>query len=229
MQLLKQLLFFSGKSQRYANLVSTLLQPKASDDVLHVGCGNGKYLRTIHQKVKTVAGLDRSTARIRKACFRCRQLNDHAGVRLRAGSVRHMPWADHSYSLIFSDAVLETSINPEEHLLECLRLLRPGGKLLVRVKHHVVHPPKPYELRSLGRAFHHYTLESLRNRLESSGFHCLPLPEISETQQSSDLWMLARKPLGVVQPQEEMLMRAIPVLRQHSSLIEANGRVTDNS
>lgn len=229
MQLLKQLLFFSGKSQRYANLVSTLLQLKASDDVLHVGCGNGKYLRAIHQKVKTVAGLDRSTARIRQACFRCRQLNDHAGVRLRAGSVRRMPWADQSYSLIFSDAVLETSINPEEHLLECLRLLRPGGKLLVRLEHHVAHPPKPYEQRSLGRAFHHYTLESLRNRMESSGFQCLPLPEVAETQQRSDLWMLASKPLGIVQPQEEELMRSIPVFRQHSSLIEANGSVTDNS
>jgi len=229
MQLLKQLLFFSEKSQRYANLVSTLLQLKASDCVLHVGCGNGKYLRTIHQKVKTVAGLDRSTARIRQACFRCRKLNDHAGVRLRAGSVRRMPWADQSYSLIFSDAVLETSINPEEHLLECLRLLRPGGKLLVRLEHHVVHPPKPYELRSLGRAFHHYTLESLRNRVESSGFQCLPLPEVAETQQRSDLWMLARKPLGIAQPQEEELIRSIPVYRQHSLLIEANGSIIDNS
>ena len=213
MKALSQLLSFYGGFQRYANLVSTLLQTKASDDVLHVGCGNGKYLRTIHHKVKTVAGLDRSTSRIRKACLRCRQLNDHAGVRLRAGSVRHMPWADQSYSLIFSDAVLETSFNPEEHLLECLRLLRPGGKLLVRLQHHAVHPPKHYEMRSMGRAFHHYTLESLRHRMESSGFHCLPLPEHSEMQQRNDLWMLARKPLGVIQPQEEMPLRAIPSFR----------------
>lgn len=225
----RQLLFFSGKFQRYAELTSNLLQLKVSDDLLHIGCGNGKFLRSVHHKVKTVAGLDRSTSRIRQACLRCRQLNDHAGVRLRAGSVRRMPWADHSYSLIFSDAVLETSFNPEEHLQECLRLLRPGGRLLVRVQHHVHHLPRQAELRTMGQTFHHYTLESLRNRTEASGFHLLPLPNCAELEHRKDLWVLARKPLTIVRPQQEADLRVLPALRHPSSLKWAHGLTTDNS
>ena len=185
---------------RYARKVSSLLQLKPSDDILHVGCGSGKYLRSIHNKVKTVAGLDRSTSRIRQACFRCRSLNDHSGVRLRAGSVRRMPWADQSFSLIFSDAVLESSFNPEQHLQECLRLLRPGGRLLIRVQHHTGNPPKQFLLRNEGQAFHHYTLESLQVRTEASGFTCLSLPECPDLETYNSLWVLAKKPLAAVQP-----------------------------
>jgi hypothetical protein len=74
--------------------------------------------------------------------------------------------SDASYDWVFSTQVLEHVPAPRAYLIECLRILRPGGVLLLTT--HGFYPEHgcPHD-------FHRWTLDGLRREVSDAGFEIL--------------------------------------------------------
>jgi len=111
----------------------TLAGLLAGHRVLDVGCGTGNLLRSTgkrHGDVELV-GLDPDP----KALARARRKTRRAGVavRLDRGFAQELPYADDSFDRVFSSLMLHhlDSAAKDELLAEVLRVLRPGGLLIL--------------------------------------------------------------------------------------------------
>ena len=97
--------------------------------VLDVGCGRGELLAAVRRRWPTasVHGVDVSVVRIRQA---------PAGVRERAVAadiVRAAPFRDRSFDRVFCLETLEHLKDPRRCLREIVRLLAPGGRVILSV------------------------------------------------------------------------------------------------
>jgi 2-polyprenyl-3-methyl-5-hydroxy-6-metoxy-1,4-benzoquinol methylase/uncharacterized membrane protein YbhN (UPF0104 family) len=123
------------ESRRHALLVrKTELMKQAIDAYgvgrrgLDVGCGQGAYVARMRQLGFDVSGIDMSAGQIRLATR-----NVGEGV-VRLGSVLDIPAADGSFDFLYIINVLHHLSSVEEQrraFAELLRVLRPGGLLLV--------------------------------------------------------------------------------------------------
>ncbi|MCD6521287.1 methyltransferase domain-containing protein [Candidatus Calescamantes bacterium] len=107
------------------NLLDALIERKGK--VLDVGCGRGEILNKIcaHYDMKGV-GLDISIEAIKIArCYN--PLTNEYWV----GDAESLPFRDNSFDLVISLDTLEHLSNPLTALEEMVRVLKPGGKLLV--------------------------------------------------------------------------------------------------
>lgn len=98
-------------------------------DVLDTGCGTGRNLRFLNRRCAqgTVVGLDFSPV----ALDHCRE---RGLTRLVRGSVAALPFADASFDLVTNfDVLTAGSVDESAALRELARVLRPGGRLLLRV------------------------------------------------------------------------------------------------
>lgn len=88
--------------------------------VLDIGCGAGAVLELLTQQGYTAVGLDRSPLLAREAGRKGAALRADAGaVPLRSGSV----------DAVLCECVLSLLPDPARMLRECIRVLRPGGRL----------------------------------------------------------------------------------------------------
>ena len=91
-------------------------------NILDVGCGNGLLLRRLFRAgFRRLGGIDPNLTSDREI---------HPGVWLRQRSVDSIT---EKFDLVMLHHVLEHVPNPRQALSDCRRLLRPGGKVLVRM------------------------------------------------------------------------------------------------
>ena len=87
--------------------------------------------------------------------------NSHASVILNPdGSV---PVPDQTFDAVLSTQVLEHVLDPPLYISECLRVLRPGGRLLLSTHGIFMYHPDPVDL-------WRWTTEGLRREVEHAGF-----------------------------------------------------------
>ncbi len=127
--------------------------------ILDAGCGTGavmKYLSAYGQ----VTGFDFSAEALRFS--RQRDL-----TRLARASVSHIPFGDRQFDLVVSfDVICELGVDDEAALVECRRVLKPGGLLLLRL------PAYSWLRGSHDRAVHirhRYTRRELATKFEQCG------------------------------------------------------------
>lgn len=93
--------------------------------LLESGCGLGVYLERLAPHFQTVSGIDVELGRLQAARRRCPRL---------AGAVgEHLPFASGSFDLVLSHEVLEHVQDDRLAAAEMVRVLRPGGRLVVFV------------------------------------------------------------------------------------------------
>jgi ubiquinone/menaquinone biosynthesis C-methylase UbiE len=113
-----------------ATVAETLkrLEARPGDKVLDAGCGTGALLHALSSKQPKLelAGLDLSPEMLDVARAR---LGD--SVELRQGSMEAMPFADLSFDLVVSTSVFHYVRRPGEALADALRVLTPGGRILI--------------------------------------------------------------------------------------------------
>jgi ubiquinone/menaquinone biosynthesis C-methylase UbiE len=98
-------------------------------DALDVGCGTGFLSLELAARGHRVSGIDFAPAMLDRA----RRKAGERGLRVRfeEGDAENLAFAPGSFDLVISRHVLWTLPHPEAAIDEWLRVLRPGGRLVV--------------------------------------------------------------------------------------------------
>ena len=121
---------------------------EARVDILDFGAGSSPY-RSLFPN-----------ANYRRADF---PIGDGAGLDYILNESLTVAAPDNSFDLVISTQVLEHVVELEKYLRECLRLLRPGGKLVLTTHGIYGDHPCPFDL-------HRWTADGLTALCQKSGF-----------------------------------------------------------
>ncbi len=99
--------------------------------LLDVGCGGGQValLLAARRPALSITGLDLSPEQIARA--RRRAAGQGERIEFVVGSALELPFADASFDVVLSVASIKHWPDPARGLAECVRVLAPGGALLV--------------------------------------------------------------------------------------------------
>ncbi|GFO59374.1 ArsR family transcriptional regulator [Geomonas silvestris] len=137
----KSLEFFEGHARQWDSLTRTLLPvpeyqerllgliPQVSR-LLEIGVGTGALLPALAGKAQRVIGVDHSPAMLEEA--RRRMLAEgQDGIELRLGEMTHLPLSDADTGCVVANMVLHHAANPLAVLQEMVRVLEPGGCVIL--------------------------------------------------------------------------------------------------
>jgi SAM-dependent methyltransferase len=113
-------------------LAGANLSPNFSGEALDFGCGVGRLTQALAQRFASCVGVDISQEMIEKA----ESFNRYARCRYVTSSGTRLPFADASFSFIYSNIVLQ-HVPPRyssQYLREFVRLLEPSGVLVFGVQ-----------------------------------------------------------------------------------------------
>ena len=127
--------------------------------LLDVGFGRGDFLRALGRRGLRVAGVDQSEAALKE----CGDLEVKACVAGREA----LPFPDSSFDVVFHKSLLEHLENPEPLMDESMRVLRPGGQLIVLVPDWISQMGIFYDDHTHRRP---YTAASLHDLMVMTGF-----------------------------------------------------------
>ena len=117
------LVWRAGQDRRLAMVErATPLQGRR---VLDVGCGVGMYTSAFRRSTPAVFGIEVEFARAVEACPRAQGIVQAVGETL--------PFADASFDVVFSHEVLEHVRDDQRCAQEMVRVVRPGGRILIFV------------------------------------------------------------------------------------------------
>lgn len=91
--------------------------------LLEVGCGSGLMLRNMRERGWDVMGVDVDPKAVARA--RTHELD------VRKGSLLSQSFEENSFDVVAMSHVIEHLHDPRNILAECLRILRPGGRLVL--------------------------------------------------------------------------------------------------
>ncbi len=140
--------------------------------ILDLGCGDGQLTQRIAASGAIVVGIDSSPAMVAAA----RAL----GMKTDQGPAEKLPYPDHTFEAVFSNAALHWVRGQDEMLSEVHRVLRPGGRFVAEMGGHgniaAIRVAFAAVLSHLGyaglgeRGNYYPTAESYSSRLERHGF-----------------------------------------------------------
>lgn len=99
-------------------------------DVVDIGCGEGYLTLEAARWARKVTGIDRSAAVLARA----RQLAERrkvANVVWKRGEIERLPAADASFDVALLSQTLHHAADPGRAIHEAVRVLRPGGRVLI--------------------------------------------------------------------------------------------------
>ncbi len=102
--------------------------------VLEVGVGVGAdYLEWLRAGARAT-GVDLSPASLERARRRCELAGFHPD--LRVADAEHLPFADHTFDVVYSYGVMHHSPDTAQCFREAWRVLKPGGQARIMLYHH---------------------------------------------------------------------------------------------
>ncbi|MDE2569911.1 MAG: methyltransferase domain-containing protein [Sphingomonadales bacterium] len=115
--------------RREAELIDELIGDVRGLEVLDVGSGDGALMADLHRKGAKVAEIDPDDAMLAAA----RRRADTSGLafRLLPGTAEALPFADGSFDRVVAITVLCFIDRPDEAFAEMVRVLRPGGQIIL--------------------------------------------------------------------------------------------------
>jgi ubiquinone/menaquinone biosynthesis C-methylase UbiE len=110
----------------YFDIVNSQMMNKNSK-VLDVGCGSGRWIKYVANKVQFVEGIDPSNAVFTAAKF----LHPNTNIRITHSSIDTLPFPDSSFDFVYSLGVLHHIPETKKAMQKCVEKLKPGGAFLV--------------------------------------------------------------------------------------------------
>jgi ubiquinone/menaquinone biosynthesis C-methylase UbiE/DNA-binding transcriptional ArsR family regulator len=166
------------------------LGPRPFRDLADLGTGTGRMLQLLAPKAARAVGLDASHAMLSVA----RANLERAGVRnieLRQGDIYAPPFPRNTFDLIVIHQVLHYLDDPARAIREAVRLVAPGGRVLVVdfAPHGLEFLRERQAHRRLG-----FAREQVASWLDEAGLDCtltreLAPPERGEEQLTVSLWL----------------------------------------
>jgi tocopherol O-methyltransferase len=136
-----------NRKQAQVDLIEELLawgSPSSAADILDVGCGIGGSTLYLAQKFNAKAtGITLSPVQANRATARAQEANLSSQTDFKVADALNMPFEDESFDLVWSLESGEHMPDKQLFLQECLRVLKPGGTLLVATWcHRSCRPPQ---------------------------------------------------------------------------------------
>jgi len=115
--------------------------------VLDIACGEGYGSAALKQAgAASLTGVDISQEA-------CEHASKRYGVTTKVGDAKKIPLPDKSVDAVVSFETIEHVSNPEKFLDECVRVLAPGGRLIISTPNRKAYlkdaSPNPYHLKEL--------------------------------------------------------------------------------
>lgn len=108
---------------------------REGDAILDVGCANGySTFHHLERRPATITGIDFSAPMIEQAQAKLKELGNPGNVRLMVGDVRSIQLPDNAFDVVYTTRVLinlPTWAEQQQGIDECLRVCRPGGKVIL--------------------------------------------------------------------------------------------------
>jgi ubiquinone/menaquinone biosynthesis C-methylase UbiE len=107
-----------------------LILPAAGPlEALDIGCGTGFLSLELASRGHRVTGVDFAPSMIAQG--RKKAAERHAVIRYEEADAEQLPFAVHSFNIAVCRHLLWTLPNPERAIDEWIRVLRPGGRLVI--------------------------------------------------------------------------------------------------
>jgi len=114
----------AGQERRLA-MIRQAAGERLNGAIFENGCGVGQYLKRLAVDARLAVGLEIELPRAKEA---------HAlGTEVVGGAGEHLPFPDASFDLVLSHEVLEHVQDDEQSAREIVRVLKPGGRLVLFV------------------------------------------------------------------------------------------------
>jgi ubiquinone/menaquinone biosynthesis C-methylase UbiE len=118
--------FASYRDEQHQVVIPHLLQPKENETILEAGCGYGRVTRMIVPYGPKIIGVDISKTMV-DFCSESFPVNFRACI----ADITELPFADSSFDKVICNGTIEHVENPEKAIKELVRVLKPGGIILV--------------------------------------------------------------------------------------------------
>ncbi|MCS7197920.1 MAG: methyltransferase domain-containing protein [Candidatus Bipolaricaulota bacterium] len=110
--------------------IAQLAQVGPADRVLDVACGTGLVSFVLAPYAREVVGIDISPGMLAKA-REIRHRREVRNVHFVLGEAEHMPFKDGEFDVVVCRLAIHHFPQPERELREMVRVLKPGGRLVI--------------------------------------------------------------------------------------------------
>src|SRR5262245_36117121 len=129
-QFTRQAVPFSQMQNHSPELLLAASGAGPADTVLDVACGPGRMACALARVVRHVTGIDLTPAMIEQAKV-MQQADGLTNLTWHVGNVQHLPFADASFSLVFTRYSFHHLLDPKAVLAEMVRVCSHGGRVVV--------------------------------------------------------------------------------------------------
>lgn len=145
------------------NTLLEIIKPRQNTKMLDVGIGTGIFASEFVARGATVYGIDPSEKMLEVALKR--------GFNAQLGSGENVPFEDNSFDVVLSMTSAEFSAKPEKFISEMVRVVKPGGLVVLAVLnllsfYGTKRRVKGLFKKTIFRDAHFYTFWELRTLLE---------------------------------------------------------------
>lgn len=177
-RMLGKLLYLFPIRRSEADAEARFLQSVSGGRLLDVGCGSGEWLAKMSGLGWQVEGIDFDENAVAVARQR--------GLDVRCGTLERQNFLSGVFDAVTLNHVIEHLPDPQNTILECVRILKPGGRLVIFTPNSssLGHKVFRQDWRGLEppRHLHLFSVQSLRFLLEESGFKNVAIhPQISKS------------------------------------------------
>jgi SAM-dependent methyltransferase len=167
--------------------------------VLDIGCGMQPYRALLGPEVSEYVGLDR--------------LHEFSKPTV-VGSVEALPFADASFDVVLSTQVLEHVPEPDRALAESVRVLRPGGRIILTV-------PGVWPTHEAPHDYWRFTRFGLTQLLTQHGI------AFDELQKLGGLWATLGQMANLELGRHQLLRELVPLVNLVSATLDRWGARED--
>ena len=109
-------------------ILEKVKQQKDLKDTLELGCGNGTFSKVLISEATQLTATDYSDEMVNAATNRLKEIEN---IKVEKADCFNLPYPDSSFDTVFMANLLHIIPEPEKAILECKRVLKKGGKIII--------------------------------------------------------------------------------------------------